>query len=180
MLAYKMFNKDLTCRGYQFPVGEWVTEEVAGGANTARNGFHCADNPLDCLSYYSSFKNSVCYIVEAAGDINEDGFDSKIACTKMRLIKQLDLTSFVAHAMKYVAEHPQLKSNSIIEEESYNGYGSNNFVIVRGKNPRCKAPKGTVVGLIKEKADSVEVEAMDLFIIGDGVHNSNRYYSIGS
>ena len=33
-------------------------------------------------------KNSVYYIVDASGDLDEDGEDSKISCTKMRLLKK--------------------------------------------------------------------------------------------
>ena len=47
MKAYKGFNKGLTCRGYQFKADEVnVTKE----ANCVRNGFHCAENPLDCVA----------------------------------------------------------------------------------------------------------------------------------
>lgn len=48
MYAYKGFEPDLSCRGYRFVMGKNVTPE----ANCASNGFHCAENPLDCLSYY--------------------------------------------------------------------------------------------------------------------------------
>lgn len=47
MYAYKGFEPDLSCRGYRFVMGKNVTPE----ANCASNGFHCAEDPLDCLSY---------------------------------------------------------------------------------------------------------------------------------
>ena len=46
MIAYKGFNKGLVCRGYQFSNGENITDE----ANCAKNGFHSAENPLDCIT----------------------------------------------------------------------------------------------------------------------------------
>ena len=55
MIAYKGFNKGFICRGYQFSQGENVTEE----ANCAKNGFHSAENPLDCITYYGNIKDSV-------------------------------------------------------------------------------------------------------------------------
>ena len=51
MYAYKGFEPDLSCRGYRFVMGKNVTPE----ANCASNGFHCAENPLDCLSYYGYY-----------------------------------------------------------------------------------------------------------------------------
>ena len=61
MIAYKGFRPGLICRGYQFVMGLNTTEK----ANCRENGFHCAENPLDCLSYYSSLEHSEYYIVNA-------------------------------------------------------------------------------------------------------------------
>ena len=79
MIAYKGFRPGLICRGYQFVMGLNTTEK----ANCRENGFHCAEDPLDCLSYYSSLEHSEYYIVNAGGDIDEDEHDSKIACTEL-------------------------------------------------------------------------------------------------
>lgn len=54
MYAYKGFEPDLSCRGYRFVMGKNVTPE----ANCASNGFHCAEDPLDCLTYYSDMDRS--------------------------------------------------------------------------------------------------------------------------
>ena len=54
MIAYKGFRPGLICRGYQFVMGLNTTEK----ANCRENGFHCAEDPLDCLSYYSSLEHS--------------------------------------------------------------------------------------------------------------------------
>ena len=82
MIAYKGFQKYLKCRGFQFQ--EYGINETEK-ANCRQNRFHCAENPLDCLCYYPNWKNSVYYIVDASGDLDEDGEDSKISCTNMRL-----------------------------------------------------------------------------------------------
>lgn len=84
--AYKGFNKDLTCTmghgRFQYKENEWMEEPEA---NCVRNGFHCCYNPLDCLSYYRDFSKSAYYVVNADGDIHEDGSDTKIACTRIKL-----------------------------------------------------------------------------------------------
>lgn len=53
MIAYKGFQKDLKCRGFQFQ--EYGINETEK-ANCRQNGFHCAENPLDCLCYYPNWK----------------------------------------------------------------------------------------------------------------------------
>ena len=45
MIACKAFNPGLVCLGYQFVMGKNVTDK----ANCRQNGFHCAEDPLDCV-----------------------------------------------------------------------------------------------------------------------------------
>lgn len=63
MLAYKAFRSGLVCLGFQFAMGLNETEK----ANCAQNGFHCAANPLDCLTYYPDMEKSEYYLVDAGG-----------------------------------------------------------------------------------------------------------------
>ena len=74
MIVCKAFEPGLVCRGYQFHVGLNTTDE----ANCRQNGFHCAANPLDCLSYYSNMDRAEYWLVDAGGDVDEDEYDSKV------------------------------------------------------------------------------------------------------
>lgn len=164
MKAYKGFHKDLTCTmgngTFQYREKEWIEEPEA---NCMRNGFHCCYNPLDCLSYYRGFDKSVYYVVNASGDIHEDGNNTKIACTKIKLVKRLSIEEFVAHSLIYMSNHPYLETNHIVKRERAYGEAQDGFWIVRGKNPRCIAPIGTIVGMAQEEADSKEIVAMTVY-----------------
>lgn len=47
MKTYKGFNKDMTCRGYQYEEGkEYETNEPVICCNS---GFHACEYPLDCF-----------------------------------------------------------------------------------------------------------------------------------
>jgi hypothetical protein len=46
MRAFKGFNKDLTCRGYQYEEGKEFHTERAECCDT---GFHACEYPLDCF-----------------------------------------------------------------------------------------------------------------------------------
>ena len=50
MKAYKGFNKDLTCRGFQYEIGKTYEEPEA---NLCKNGFHACTAPLDVFGYYA-------------------------------------------------------------------------------------------------------------------------------
>ena len=105
MIAYKGFHPGLVCRGYQFTMGLNTTAE----ANCRSNGFHCAEDPLDCLSYYSDMKHSEYCLVQPGGDIDEDYGDSKIACTELTILKKLEREEFFLHALAYMVDHPGRK-----------------------------------------------------------------------
>ena len=179
--AYKGFHKDLTCtmgKGvFQYREHEWLEEQEA---NCARNGFHCCYNPLDCLRYYHDFKESAYYLVYADGDIHEDGTDTRIACTKIRLEKRLSTESFVAHALLYMAEHPYLETNSIVMNETVHGEVQNGFGfwLVRGKNPKCSAQIGTVVGMAQEAADSREIISMTVYRVDGEKYRPDAVYLV--
>ena len=135
MIAYKGFHKDLKCRGFQFQ--EYGINETEK-ANCRQNGFHCAENPLDCLCYYPNWKNSTYYIVDASGYLDEDGEDSKISCTKMRLLKKIELRSLLLHGAAYMAKYPNRKWNSHVAKES----GTSWILYCTWKSPQSQRTKG--------------------------------------
>ena len=49
--AYKVFNPDMTCRGFQYEVGKEY--EAKGKIIICENGFHACEKLSDCFNYYS-------------------------------------------------------------------------------------------------------------------------------
>ena len=136
MFVYKMFDKGLKCRGYQFKVGVNECEH----ATCVREGFHAAENPLDCLSYYPNFDESECWLCYADGDIHEDGSDSKISCTRLEILRPLDKFNFVYEAVRYILEHPKRELNHLVQSERGTA-DENGFVIVKGRAPVARGNK---------------------------------------
>ena len=159
MLAYKAFEPGLICRGYPFHMGLNVTDK----ANCAKNGFHCAENPLDCFSYYPDFRKAVYYIVDAGGDVDEDNRDSKISCTELRIIKRLSLKEFLLHALAYMERYPTREWNTHVEQDLANAH--NGYAIVRGKEPLACGKTGDILALAKESTDGSKIVQMALAVI---------------
>ncbi len=179
MLAYKAFSKGAVCRGYKFNKTEW---NKTTNANCAKNGFHCCENPIDCFNYYSEDSTSnhnEYYLVECGGDIHEDGTDTRISCTEMRLIRQLSLFEMIVETVKFIRAHPYREcSRRINKEEQYDATKNNNVInIVRGKNPRIKGLKNQILAIIKEDENSFDISAAAVFEI-DNNFKGNTWYEI--
>ena len=54
MKAYKVFNSDWTCRGFQYKVGE--TYNFDGEIELCGRGFHACENVVDCFNYYPLYR----------------------------------------------------------------------------------------------------------------------------
>jgi len=151
MLAYKAFEPGLVCRGYQFKMGLNTTDK----ANCAKNGFHCAANPLDCLSYYRDMGCAEYYLVNAGGDIDEDNSDSKIACTELTIIKKLSREEFFLHGLAYASDHPLLKWSSHVSKERAEARCG--YAVVRGIDPIAKGNVGDIIALAKEEPHTQKI-----------------------
>lgn len=98
--SYKGFNKDMTCRGFQYEEGkEYETDK----AETCECGFHACEHPLDCFRYYSP-SESVFHEVEQSGDFSKDGDDSKVASTKIKIGASINIAGIVKAAIEYTTK----------------------------------------------------------------------------
>ena len=98
MKAYKGFNKDMTCRGFQFKEGETYEEPEA---KLCESGFHACENPLDCFRYYSPAK-SVFHEVELEDVSDERQEDSKVCAKRISIGARLDVAGIVKCAIDFV------------------------------------------------------------------------------
>lgn len=176
--AFKMFRKDLTCtlgRGiYQYVPGMWH-EEMETEANCVRNGFHAAKNPLDCLSYYSSFADSQCWVVDIDGDVDEDAMDSKVSAQRIRLKGKIELPEFVAHACIYIMDHPEMEYNRLVTCGPATP-NRNHFAISIGEEPRAKGNVGDVIAMLKTHSGEREVIEAACFEIDGKEYKAGTWY----
>lgn len=171
MLAYKGFRKGLICRGYQFKPGVNYTEE----ANCVKNGFHCAANPIDCLSYYPDINSSEYWIVDARGDIDEDACDSKISCTELHVLKRLSRQEFFLHCLIWLAHHPDDRVRCCAHDH---GEALHGYAIVIGKAPVAKGnKKGDILALLQID-NRGKVISMAVYKIGTKHTKPGKYYDI--
>ena len=110
--GFKGFDKDLKCRDYQYEVGKEFEEE--GKIEACSNGFHFCENPLDVLGYYppSTEKGSSRYcIVKGSGNIDRDGDDTKVACSKLYISAEIGLKGIIEAGVKFILDKVNWKDN---------------------------------------------------------------------
>ena len=98
--TYKGFNKDMTCRDFQYEEGKEYAEESLEVCN---HGFHACEYPLDCLNYYSP-NESVYHEVEQSGEIQKHNDDTKVASTKIKIGAEISIAGLVKAAIEYTVK----------------------------------------------------------------------------
>ena len=102
MKAYKGFNHDLTCRGFQYEEGKTYEND---NAELCKEGFHACENPIGCLHYYSPAQ-SVYHEVELDGVSDErEAVDTKIVGKKITVGAKIGIQQLCQLTFEYVKSH---------------------------------------------------------------------------
>ena len=118
--SYKGFNKNMTCRDFQYKEGESYEEP---SAKACERGFHACEYPLDCLGYYSP-NESVYHVVEQSGEISRHSDDTKVASTKIKIGAEINIAGLVKAAIEYTMKrvNPEAKADERQGASSATGY----------------------------------------------------------
>ena len=108
--AYKGFEKDLTCRGYQYEVGKEY-EMPEGGVLVCHAGFHACESPLEVLDHY--FLDKDCNIaryceVEQSGALDREKDSTKVASSKIKIKAELSFADLLKIGIEWLKEKATL------------------------------------------------------------------------
>ncbi|TPH07181.1 hypothetical protein EUX50_02385, partial [Haemophilus haemolyticus] len=99
IIAYKGFNQDWTCRGYQYEVGKTYVHK--GDVKACESGFHACEYPLDVLRYYSPAVSKFA-VVKMSGKTSKDSDDTKIASAKITIETEINLPEMIKKAVEWI------------------------------------------------------------------------------
>ena len=149
--AYKGFNKDMTCRGFQYEEGKEYTTDKA---ELCKSGFHACEYPLDCLNYYNPTESEY-HAVDLDATDEQRSDDTKRVGKSIKVGAKLSIKNLVEASIEYINERIDKNSknsatghgsaNSATGDWSANsatGYGSAN--VTTGKESSNKGSEGTV------------------------------------
>ena len=110
MKAYKGFDKDLKCRGFQYEVGKEYEE---ANAALCKKGFHACENPLDTFRYYRPTDSRYCEVdVDDNGERNST--DSKVCGKHIKISAEIGLKGVINAGVRFVFD----KCESATEENA--------------------------------------------------------------
>ncbi|XHB99369.1 hypothetical protein ABWH97_00015 [Nitratireductor sp. ac15] len=104
IVAYKGFNKDMTCRGFQYEVGKTYDN---GGKEVIRCGegaFHWVEMPLDVFSYYGPAISRYAEVVPDGQIVRPPDEDTKGASSILSVKVDISIGDLTRKAVAWVAE----------------------------------------------------------------------------
>ena len=117
MKAYKGFDKDLKCRGFQYEIGKEYREDEA---KLCSKGFHACENPLDIFKYYAPNQgNRFCEVELDEVSDERESEDTKVCGKVIKIGAELDVAGLCKAHFEYVtARCEPAKSNAAGDKES--------------------------------------------------------------
>ena len=123
--AIKGFNKDWTCRDFQFAPGG--TYETPGPVKACENGFHAIEgHPLELFNYYPPATSRYAEVTLGGDMAREEGGDSKVAAQRIKIGAEILLGDLVSRAVEYVASRAKMARGSAAKADGAAAQASGN------------------------------------------------------
>lgn len=203
MKTYKGFNKDMTCRGFQYEEGKKYT--VDGEISACNNGFHACEDPIDCFRYYEP-ASSVYHKVEQSGTLDRDEGDSKVASSKIKIGAAVNIAGIVKAHVEYVKAHtttehtdPKMATagDSGAATAGYRGaatagnsgaatsrgssaVGSEGIACARGNGCRVRGGLGALLVIAEETTDGYEIVSWKAKVVDGEKIKADTWYCINN
>ena len=176
IIAYKGFDKNLKCRGFQYEVGKEY--EMSGRIACCERGFHACESPLEVFDHYDML-NSRFAKVEQSGEIDKEENSTKVCSSKIKVkaeLKLADIINLGVEWIKDVTSPSKLKKETDLNDNGGNSAkigssgnsaqigssgnyaqiestGNHSVVMAAGYNSIAKAKIGSWITLAEWKKD---------------------------
>ena len=188
--AYKGFDKDLKCRGFQFEVGKEYEEE---SAKACEKGFHACESPLQVFDYYPPATSRYCE-VEQSGVIDKE--DNKTASSKIKIGAEIGIPGLIKAHIEYVksrctSEHtdPEMATagyrgaatagdSGAATSRGSSSVGTDGVALARGNECRVRGGLGAILVIAEECTDSYAIKHWKAFVIDGEQYKPDTWYKL--
>lgn len=169
IIAYKGFDKDFKCRGFQYEVGKIY--EMDGDVKCCSRGFHACESPMEVFGHYDMLSSRFAE-VEQSGKIDKEDDSTKVCSSRIKIkaeLKLADIINLGVEWLKEITAPSKIKANNngsnngdSAQIGSSGGYakigssgdyaqidssGQNSVIMCAGCNSKAKAAIGSWITL---------------------------------
>jgi len=202
MKAFKGFEKDLTCRGFQYEEGKTFEMDKA---ELCKSGFHACERPLDIFGYYPPGCGSVYHAVELDDvcDVRHSD-DSKVCSKKITIGAKLSIRDLVNAQIQFTKERCTMENtdpktatagdsgaatagnygaatagdSGAATSRGKSTVGKNGLAVARGNNVRVKGGLGAVLVLAEEESFSYNLAAWKVAVVDGETIKADVWYCL--
>ena len=172
--AYKGFDENLCCRGFQYEIGKEYVHE--GEIECCESGFHACTNPFDVLDYYKADgKNRFC-VVEQSGTIKTGNGDSKQASSKIKIKAEIGMAGLFKAGVEWIKEKTN-PSPIIAETKDKNDNPSGYYAQIGSSGDYAQIGSSGNCAKIGSSGDGAKIGSSGY---GAQIGSSGDYAQIGS
>ena len=163
--AYKGFDKNMQCRGYQYEVGKEYGMD--GEIKCCNRGFHACKSPLEVWNHYDML-NSRFAEVEQSGKIDEEEKSTKVCSSHIKIkaeLKLADIINIGVEWLKDITSPTKVRMAGTLNDNGgysakigSSGYsakidstGEDSVIMCAGKESKAKAKAGSWITLSEWK-----------------------------
>ena len=169
LTAYKGFDADWKCRGFQYEVGKTYIHD--GAVKACSSGFHACEHPLNVFSYYPP-AGSQFAVVEQSGDLSRDD-DTKVASRTITIKASISIAGLVDAAIQYVSS----RCLPVDPKSPASATGTRGAASATGTQGKALAADGCAIFLAERSADGTIVAVWAGIAGKDGV-KPHVWYSL--
>ena len=200
MKAFKGFNKDLTCRGFQYEEGKVFETDKA---DLCSSGFHACERPLDVFGYYAPGE-SVYHEVELDDVSSQRENDSKVCAKKIKVGAKLSIGELVKAQIEFTKEHCTTEHTDperatageygaatagnrgaatagkygAATSKGKSAVGENGLAVARGNGVHVKGGMGAVLVVAEENKDDFKLTAWKVGVVDGTTLKPDTWYKL--
>ena len=137
IIAYKGFDKDFKCRGFQYEVGN--TYETDDDIACCNRGFHACESPMEVFDYYDMLTSRFAE-VEQSGKIDKEAASTKTCSSRIKIkaeLKLADIINLGVEWLKEITSPSKIEANNTSNDGYYAKIGSSGYYAKIGSSGYC-------------------------------------------
>ena len=179
IIAYKGFDKDFKCRGFQYEVGKIY--EMDGDVKCCSRGFHACESPMEVFDHYDMLSSRFAE-VEQSGKIDKEDDSTKVCSSRIKIkaeLKLADIINLGVEWLKEITAPSKIKANN---NGSNNGYSaqigsSGNYAKIGSSGDYAQIGSSGNYAKIGSSGDSAQIGSSGNYA---KIGSSGDYAKIGS